>query len=66
MHGYRKCDIPISPVGFLWEWELNCLTNGNGTGMGIAQIEMSALIIYLFPFIVIYFPPKSVFDLVDL
>ena len=35
-------------------------------GMGIAQMGMGTLIINVFPFNHIIFPPKSVFDLVDL
>ena len=39
-------------------------TNGNGKGMGMAQIRMGTLITNVFSFSH-NFPPKSVFDLVD-
>ena len=43
----------------------NQIAQTNGKGMGIPQIGMGTLIINVFP-LIITFPQKSVFDLVDL
>ena len=44
VYGNEKCGIFIPPVGFPWEWEKIALTNVNGTGMGMAQMGMGALV----------------------